>query len=427
MEALDGNGVAKRAWDRKRIEAFNEEIFNLLRRTEAGKLTDFTGVVFPAAIAFSGTEEAMRRPLPYISFDAATFSSVASFDGAIFSGHASFRRATFASGASFNGVIFSGAAAFNGATFSDDASFSAATYSSYSSFDGVTFSRGAAFNGATFSGNAGFANATFSGFTYFAGAVFSGHATFDSAFFGSLTWFNGDGTGSPSEFNRISFGPSDKRPCRFKEVADFSNRHFQDAANFRQVVFARAPLFHGSRLHQGTDFTGAQFDDRSGDVAPAYRTLKLAMAEMRARDEEGMFAAREQKCRRKRTDTSGFVKALSYVYDRASGYGQHAGRPILWLAGVILGFFHLYLFGFAPSPSRTFDFEPAMLGEVFRFTLRQIIDPFSAFQKTEDYVLTHAFNDPPLGLALLASVQSMLSLALIALFLLALRWRFRRD
>jgi len=383
IEARDRHGVAKKAWDEKRIKAFNEEIFELLSTTEAGKLTDFTGVVFPADIAFSGTLEGKKRVLKFVSFSGATFS-----------GDASFGRVTFSDAASFRGVTFSVNADFEGATF---------------------------FNLALFDG------ATFSGTAWFEGTTFSSGAFFDGASFRSLAMFSGRGTGGFAEFNRIFFRPTGKQPCRFESVADFSNRHFQDVANFREAVFARAPLFHGSELHQGTDFTGVQWLDRSGGAAPAYRTLKLAMAEMRARDEEGMFAALEQECRRKGTDTSGFVKVLSYVYDRASGYGQHAGRPILWLIGLALGFFHVYLFGFAPSPPRTFDFEPTTLAEVFRFTLRQIVDPFSAFQKTEGYVLAHVFNDPPLGLALLASGQSLLSLALIALFLLALRWRFRRD
>lgn len=361
MEARDGNGVAKNDWNWNRIGAFNDEIIELLRKPKPDEVTDFTGVVFPADIAFSGTEESTKRVLGSISFSKATFS----------------RDARFA-----------------GATFSDFATFVGATFSGDADFDGATFSLDAWFDGATFKKWATFA---------------------------------GRGTGGSAEFDLISFGPHRKQPCRFEGHADFSNRHFRNFANFREAVFVRAPVFHASELHQGTDFTGTQFLDLGGDAAPAYRTLKLAMAEMRARDEEGMFAALEHKCRRKRSDTSPFVKALSYVYGWTSDYGQFAGWPIVWLIGVAVVSFAMYLVGYSGMRSASPAERMSVMAETLHFTLRQVVDPFSAFQKTEGYAVARVFNDPPLGLALIASVQSLFSLAMIALFLLALRWRFRRD
>ena len=88
------------------------------------------------------------------------------------------------------------------------------------------------------------------------------------------------------------------RGARFDKRAVFTSRRFLDSTDFRKATFAIAPEFHNCSLHQSTDFSGAQFMDRKGsedvDAAMAYLTLKLAMARVRATDEEARFYGYEQ-------------------------------------------------------------------------------------------------------------------------------------
>jgi hypothetical protein len=225
-----------------------------------------------------------------------------------------------------------------------------------------------------------------------------------------------------SDFRRAGF-----RRARFDGRVTFSNRRFTDTTEFVGATFRRAPRFHNAVLHQDTDFTGTTFLDRSGEAAPAYRTLKLAMEQVRARDEEGMFYALEIESRRRRDDTPGAVKLFSFLYEVGSDYGRSLVRPLVLLGGVTLVFYLLYA-------ALGTDGREAYPGEPFGMAVEQIVRPFAiltaGYERAAGYSESGRWtldllHSAPFLAPTLALVQSVASLGLIALFLLALRRRFR--
>jgi hypothetical protein len=252
-------------------------------------------------------------------------------------------------------------------------------------------------------------------------AQFSWYADFSGAPSAGDSGNGGKNRDIGGQFHRVIF-----TGARFGGGACFTNRRFLEKTNFTKTVFGRAPEFHNCVLHQDTDFTGADFRDRSGEAAPAYRTLKLAMGRVRAVDEEAMFYALEMECRRKREETPLSVKVFSRLYEWAADYGRSFMRPLYRLLGFYGVFFLIYLAAFTSNPVPwdipiTWDIAAG----VGRFTVAQVVRPFSAFTLTEGVTVGSESVEVSFGLACLAAIQSILSLGLIALFILALRRRFR--
>lgn len=304
------------------------------------------------------------------------------------------------------------AADLTGVVFPGDISFEG-FHSGESTFPDVCFFK------AHFGDVARFRDTHFGGLAVFHKAHFGEVAGFPGARFEGGAFFGGVPEGGPKEggaFEYASFPGA-----TFEAEADFSDRRFQKATDFSDCVFHEAPRFHNSRLHQDTDFTGAEFlDFESGGAARAYRTLKLAMENVRAWDEAGMFFAHEQKSRRHEAETPWAVKAFSLLYQITADYGRSFALPLAWLMGAAAAFFLVYLAGFTGG-------EPTWEGaaEAASFTLRQIVRPFDALASTP---AAESGMNPlrlTLGLRALAALHSLLSLAFVALFLVALRRRFK--
>lgn len=488
IEDEGGRETRKAKWSKAETEvkSFNAAIYGFIEiAAKSARPANLTGVVFPSYITFD------KRKLPeslwYAArFEAGTsyhntiFSDDARFVGATFLGNARFVGATFLGDAEFDGTTFSGLAELDGATFSGVAEFCDATFSGDAGFEGVTFlgdvrfnsttfSDLAEFGGATFSdlawfrdttfwGDAGFVGVTFSGLAGFGGAVFSGDTRFDSATFSGDAWFRGVTFLGASEFGDATFSSDanfswsgkdeapPKNEDREKEtttspsepgvfyrldfsggyiegVADFNNRSFKELANFSGRVFGRSPKFHGTSLHQGTKWRGTDFTDtKSDDAEQDYRTLRLAMEQIRDRPQEGMFFALEQRAVRHQAKWWQLRKWLSYGYDWTCDYGRSAGRPLAWLGGLSLFFVLFYL---ALSGAVFVDW--LLVRELFVFTVQQVVKPFAIWGRSGDFLMPCFTNDLALIFKLLATLQSLLSLGLIALFILALRWQFRRG
>lgn len=349
-----GNPTEKANWDEEQKKAFNDAVFEWIenaRNEEEGK-ADLTGVVFPSEISFSRFNK--NHPLPRICFHEAVFNDKADFFNAVFNDSANFKRAIF------NGEI---------------------------NFIGAEFKSGAEFTMAAFNGWTEFTKATFEGLADFRGRAI-------------------DGPGPRNIFHCVSF-----EGTTFKEGTMFSNRRFLDWTSFEGATFHVAPEFHNAELHQDTNFAGTDFQDTaSGHAARAYRTLKLAMGNVRARDEEAMFYAKEQKSLRHRDDTPKSVQFLSALYEITADYGRNVWLPLAWLGGITVIFWIIYLTsGLFPAPETALD-----------FTVTQIVRPFSVWAANYKGAI-------PTSWKLFASLQSVLSLGLVTLFILAVRRRFRLN
>ncbi|MGH8580550.1 MAG: pentapeptide repeat-containing protein, partial [Gammaproteobacteria bacterium] len=277
---------------------------------------DFTGVVFPGPVSFE--HFTAEHPLPAIQFIAATFSDIARFDNATFSG-VWFENATFSDIARFDNATFSSVAWFENATFSSVADFSCSPATSKTSSD-IALAHDAF-------GHLSFKNATFDG------------------------------------------------------RAIFTNRKFTQPARFSGGHFTGAPEFYGCALHQGTTFLGRDFLDtgkHNVDAVSAYRTLKLAMESLRDRSNEAKFFAFEQVALRTTKQASRLVRLLSLLYSVSSNYRQSIGRPLLWLALTTLASFLLYAWLLDITVQHVVSREA--LERTLRATLEPLFNPFGAFR-----------------------------------------------
>ena len=198
--------------------------------------------------------------------------------------------------------------------------------------------------------------------------------------------------------------------------------------DFRGTRFEKAPRFEGCTLHQHTIFSkDTKFKDTKSDgAAQAYRTLKLAMENHRARQEEAMFYALEQKRLRaaENRDMSLWEATLSWLYEKAANYGRSSQRPFWLLVALTVLFWGIYAIVASPGigPDRALDL--GLIWESAGFSVQQVVLPFWAWR----------LGAPPdwwphgwLALRVIAGFQSVFSVILLALVILAIRWRFRRG
>jgi len=114
------------------------------------------------------------------------------------------------------------------------------------------------------------------------------------------------------------------------------------------------------------------------------------------------------------------------LYDWSSEYGYSYGWALFWFCAlqVVFGIIYAALSG-RLALSGQYD------SRVLAFTFSQVVKPFELFSSkvsTDGAYAIPADNQSGIGLwQLLTAVQSVASLSLVALFLLALRWRFRRE
>jgi uncharacterized protein YjbI with pentapeptide repeats len=393
-------------------------------------------VTFPVDADFTG------RTLINAEFNYAVFNGMARFGDAEFDGLTSFVSARFLGDADFTaqfrwnalfsfskfkaGALFAGAK-FWGKTYFNNAEFG--RDGRWVSFSHAEFRKDVVFQSAVFSDDVDFYKAVFGGAAWFDGAVFQRYARFTSATFaGPASFFGG------SEVASLQFGSCSWEEATFGSSASFENRLFTAYGDFRVKKFAQAPRFHGCTFHEAMVFpTEAAFEDRSSEgAAQAYRTLRLGMEKLSARHEAGMFYALEQASLR---SSLGHMKRherwLSWLYETCSDYGRNGARPIVVLIGVAVLFalvyavfpgLHAVLAG-EPIPS----LDLGSVGRSATFSLQQVVQPFWVWRNPTSTVLFDGDGKSPLSLAWVATLQSLFSIALVSLSVLALRWRFKRE
>ena len=295
-------------------------------------------------------------------------------------------------------------------------------------FRDARFTEGVDFLGSMFEGPLIFDGTQVGKSARFDYVIFNGRASFERCVFGGEVSFIGaEGNPQPGTGNclqDVSFAGS-----AFGGRAVFRNRHLKATANFKDCLFAKAPEFHGADIHQAVQFPKeVAFGDTTSEyAAPSYRTLKLAMEKNRARQEEAMFYALEQRSLRHTPGEMGWwERSASYIYDKMARYGQSFGRPLICLAGSWL----LFALGYAcwmgapVNCSAPIDFK--VLARGVMFSTEQVFNPFGIWKKSAQDLggLTTAHFS---ALQLVATLQSLISAGFAALFILGLRWRFKRE
>lgn len=350
-----------------------------------------------------------------------------------------FRRATFNKSISFEKAVFIRTAAFEEATFSGSGRFSKATFHGDARFKEATFRMGGIFGRTRFGQEARFERATFNGISWFEAATFNGNAEFEGAVFSGPAEFmnvrfcNSASFGASSPYSEYdnpkasSFGLVDFSNATFGGDAKFENRQFLKSASFEASTFTKAPIFHSCRLPQGTTFPPrTNFKDvTSKDGVQAYRTLKLAMETVRARQEESMFYALEQLARRNQPDTPRSEQLISHLYEWTADFGESFVRPLGWLLLVT----ELFAFLYASMMTTYFpQGMPGYDGASLRFAIEQIVLPFGAWTSSSGTAMGTVFPQPqglPFSLKLLSTVQSLANVSFLGLTFFAVRRKFK--
>lgn len=199
--------------------------------------------------------------------------------------------------------------------------------------------------------------------------------------------------------------------------ASFDNRKFGAPTDFSQCTFRTAPSFINCELHPDTQFPtslGYFPDTASKNAAKLYQALRTHSEKLRAHLDEGLFNALEQRSLAKTGDLGWPEKKFSQLYDLVSLYGTSFVRPLIgWL--VMVGLFVL-LFA-APGistwcvPCRP---DPSRWNTALFRSFSAALFPFNDLRQQQPWWL--------LGVA-----ESLLSVPLIAVFVIAIRWRFKRG
>ena len=479
-----GDATEKAKWTDSQKENFNERINRIINTASDHNTTaDLTGVVFPGPFAlsnrqlprvcfqnalfsgrvlfsnivfngevfFSGTEFSDQT-----EFERTQFKSHAIFEKAIFSGYTALNAVSFFSPALFTETQFIGDVVFGKATFHNDANFQWTQFRSEAEFGTAKFYRQAEFQEAQFYSNGSFDNTQFLGDAWFGDAQFHGHAWFRGAQFHHEAGFGAVQFGRSAKFDRVqfhdravftkarfhgvtyfvadervgtdqadmpanTFSEVDFRSAFFGSDVSFKNRRFLASTNFEHCRFTRAPVFHGCTLHQDTMWLGAEFMDKeSPHAARAYRTLKLAMEQIRSRDEEAMFYAYEQQSRRRQPHTQWIIKVTSWFYEITSDYGRSVELPFVWLIASLWFFVYAYALLW-PYSLLPVDTDPKSID----FAFQQLVRPFSVWGREGIPVANLLSWRELITLRLTATLHSILSLTFITLFLLAIRRRFK--
>lgn len=196
---------------------------------------------------------------------------------------------------------------------------------------------------------------------------------------------------------------------------------------FAESLFYKAPSFPSVGFSHSTSFRGANFLSSNKEDLTAYRRLRIAMHEIQSRDDESDFIVLEQRSLRKSYKLLSVERIASRIYDDTSEYGTSYWVSLRGLLISQVAFFFYYsIVAYKTSLICTLW---ADWGGFVRFTLAQVFRPFELFSyKYQMHSLFEGISPFLKSMLYLGSIlHSSLSLTLFALFLLALRWRFKRE
>ncbi|MSP43919.1 MAG: pentapeptide repeat-containing protein [Alphaproteobacteria bacterium] len=404
----------------------------------------FAGGIFGCGTRFVNTNFANDADFGGVTFEGnvdflnANFRNTANFSKTIFKGNANFSRTKFADDANFSRATFDRVAHFDKANFGNNANFDGAIFEFMANFWDARFGNMAVFNRATFMSTAHFNYATLGRELSFEETTFSCKVNFHNASFEDLVFFRRTKFHSDADFSTAKAGDSKFNfqqirftKAIFKDQAIFENRQFQASAWFDEVIFHGLPNFHGCAFHQGMSFHKTRFlktkgaydqegfenDTATEALERAYRTLKLGMETLRARNEEAMFFALEMECRRNRSDIGLFERFAAFAYKHLSNYGQSIHKPLVWLIGfTALMWCVYYVTGAKTLTDLVLDTVSGKVEswEITKFTLEQIFRPFFVWSTSSGESTLALVKDNPLLIPIVASLQSLATIALLA-------------
>jgi hypothetical protein len=204
----------------------------------------------------------------------------------------------------------------------------------------------------------------------------------------------------------------------------------------RATIFKGVPYFHGYKLHQDTSFDDARFDaPPSPEAARAYRTLKLAMEQLKATREEQKFFRLEMKAEHPSLPWG--KRWISSLYSLFSDYGFSLWRPVAWLLSLSLMFGMCYGLLANTCAANTDCVENAKASKmtsgsertsaVIKYTLASVA-PVPGLDKMQTELRAPLFGHQgwvPIAALILEILHKIMALVMTFLFALALRSLFK--
>jgi hypothetical protein len=382
-------------------------------------------------------------------FDA-KFMAPAIFAGAEFRGE---RSGTFFSRASFYDIVemrktkFAGFADFDHTHFYKLAEFWEANFGWKATFEKAIFDGEAHFHsgiGKTeFGGPVNFTQVIFKRDADFSGRMFRRETDFSLARFCSAPLFHGADLHPNTSFLKTEFPSVQGEPLWKKEVGDEEGEEVDEdrprlavsilgrfvrtivvaidniKLRLRKLIFG---LPFGDRLPSMKDLRTSR-DKATENLESAYRTLRISAVKRGNSEQEGMFYALEMDSRRNRTDVPLFERMIAVLFKFSSNYGQDTHLPLLWLALAMIA-----------APTIVYLLLPGLgykdvgFESVAGFVERQFFPPPTVWSGREmgsapawAQSLYERFN---LVVVIGASFLSLLTISLLAVFLITLRRRF---
>ncbi|MDE0347332.1 MAG: hypothetical protein OXI66_16365 [Boseongicola sp.] len=275
----------------------------------------------------------------YMNFSGHAFSHEVDLSDLILV-HADFSNAIFPSRITLSDKTqFYSQTRFCNANFSAGLSSCGARFHTHVSFSGSRFEHTATFVETLFMGGASFKDALF-----YVNAMFNDSQFEERYFSGGITLpvladFRNAKFPDGASFRAVVFGRDESAYSRKlwpERRADFSGAEFGAATSFRWAVFAGAPAFFNTTLHEDTDFgrvdwSRAETTNISADYAVrAWERLELMMSRLEKPLDRHQFFRLKMRARRR---TEGRVlRTLNWLFEKTSDYGWGVGRAsACWL------------------------------------------------------------------------------------------------
>lgn len=414
-----------------------------------------------------------------VDFTGAVFLGPAWFVDIVFSGSASFVGATFSSRAYFRQARFLKRIDFEGVTFADDVDFYNASFYTAVRFYKARFEQSVLFSETVFNFDAYFSHTRFTKLADFSGAAFNDGAVFKAAAFGSKVDFtrtlfrgaaNFEGTSFSSDvlFDRSLFSMAflKRLPNTTDPISESATG--QVVADFTGAIFSEPQLVHFRRVNQeypnnavsgakpdgfrvrflDCDVSGVHLDavnwHRDGNrmvledeivvsrrrILPEERheLVSLTYQQLVTNFEKNGFYELAEDCyigsmEMKRRDhlRPPFVRVILTFYRWASSYGSNYSRAFAVLIGMVV----LTALLLTLPPAGLMLAQPSDAHQLLsglRVLPAGLFHAFeiASFQRDTLYSATTIFG------RLVSMTAGILIPAQLALFLLAVRRRFRR-
>lgn len=441
-----------------------------------GSHADFGVAQFGGAVRFIGASFG-----PFSNFESCKFAAGANFKMAEFGEGTTFSEACFEMPTNFEKAMFGQEAQFIGAKFSDDTNFLQTTFKDNVNFSRSMFGSRTCFRESIWGYGVKFDNSRFCDETNFERTVF-GSVSFRGTVFGNSTMFYMPTFEKWVAFNQAKFGglavflqprfkgdasfggalfeggvriegrdKDDAEQCVFLGEADFRRIQFlhPEQAVFYKVDLSKALLTEIFNLEKvrfwdvrwaKKDGGCAIYDELSKAkeidtpiIAQTYRQLWKNYDESLEYHTAGDFhigsmRMKETYLRRRLSSADAdlwlrahdlFVLTVNGLYRSVSNYGERYGKALAWL--LFSWFSWTVVYWILSDWENLNEGEPLLL-RLMKTTLESVVDSLRVvtFQRWRSSLM----DDWRYGLV--ASFQTLTTLPIVALFLLALKRRFRR-